>query len=231
MTVIQGLKNITDYVDEQEAKFQERKAGGGRKSTWFKIADRQSVKVAFLQEMDDESANYSEKNGLGVLAVEHQNPANFKRKILCTMNTEGACFGCEKHQEDFKAGWGKRNRLYINVLVDNGNDDPFVAILAQTTGPKSITPTFLEYARDDETVSDKWFTIKRTGSEQQDTSYTIRAGKEHGLNVEDYELFDLTKVLNDVPYAQQEAHLFVGDTSQPAPAEAAAKPASDSEEW
>lgn len=231
MSVIKGLKSITDYVDEQEAKFQERKANAGKdKATWFKINDKESVKVAFLQEMDDESPNYSEKNGLGFLAVEHQNPADFKRKILCTMQTEGACFGCEKHQEDFKAGWGRRNRLYINVLVDNGNDDPYVAILSQTTGPKSITPTFLEYAGEDETVTDKWFTIKRSGEGQRDTSYTIRAGKEHGLDVESYELYDLDEVLHDVPYAKQEAHLFVGDASTRDESTQVEKK-SDSEEW
>ena len=66
-----------------------------------------------------------------------------------------------------------------------------------------------------------------------DTSYTLRAGKEHGLNVEDYELFDLEKVLRQIPYEQQEAHYLDGEeTPAEAPAVAAAGGGSGTkEEW
>lgn len=207
MGIKRGLKAINKYIEDEDARF----AGNdGPKTKWFKISDKQAVKVVFLQELDPDSPNFSQKNDLGFLAVEHSNPKNFHRKALCSFDDEGVCWACEQHRKDFKAKWGQKSRLYVNVLVDDGSNEPYVAVLSQGNGPKSVTPTLIEYAGDDGTISDKYFTIKRTGSGQTDTSYTLRAGKEHGLDVESYELFDLDKVVRHVPYAEQEAHYLSG---------------------
>lgn len=220
MGIVRGLKSINAHIDAEEAKF--NGSGDSNPTKWFKLADKQAVKVVFLQELDPDSENYSQKNDLGFLAIEHVNPKNWRRKAVCTIDDEGACYGCEQHKKDWKAGWKQKTRLYINVLVDDGSGDPYVAVLSQGNGPKSITPTLIEYAGDDGTISDKWFTIKRSGAGATDTSYTLRAGKEHGLNVEDYELFDLERVLRQVPYAQQEAHYLDGQEDAEAGATAAA---------
>lgn len=223
MGIVRGLKAINKHIDAEEAKFS---GSDGPKTQWFKLADKQSVKVVFLQELDPDSPNYSQKNDLGFLAVEHANPENFRRKALCTIDDEGVCFGCEQHKKDWKAGWKQKTRLYTNVLVDDGQNEPYVAVLSQGNGPKSVTPTLIEYAGDDGSISDKYFTIKRTGSGATDTSYTLRAGKEHGLDVESYELFDLDKVVRNVPYAEQAAHYLDGvptvSAEDAAPAAAAA---------
>lgn len=225
--IVRGLKAINKHIDAEEAKF----AGSdGPKTQWFKLADKQSVKVAFLQELDADSPNFSQKNDLGFLAVEHVNPENYRRKAVCSIDDEGVCFGCEQHRKDWKAGWKQKTRLYINVLVDDGQNEPYVAVLSQGNGPKSITPTLIEYAGDDGTISDKWFTIKRTGAGATDTSYTLRAGKQHDLNVEDYELFDLEKVLRQVPYAEQAAHYLDGG-QKPEDAVPAASSKTASAEW
>lgn len=207
ISIVRGLKSINAHIEAEDAKFS---GSDGPATKWFKLADKQSVKVVFLQELDPDSENYSQKNDLGFLAVEHVNPKNWRRKAVCTIGSEGACYGCEEHQKDWKAGWKQKTRMYINVLVDDGQNEPYVAVLSQGNGPKSITPTLIEYAGDDGTISDRWFTIKRTGAGATDTSYTLRAGKEHDLNVEDYELIDLEKVLRQIPYAQQEAHYLEG---------------------
>lgn len=202
MGIVKGLNAINKHVEAEEAKFS---GSDGPQTKWFKLNDKQAAKVVFLQELDPDSPNFSEKNDLGFLAVEHVNPANWKRKALCTAD-EGECYGCIQHRKDYKAGWKQKTRLYINVLVDDGVEEPYVAVLSQGNGPKSITPTLIEYAGDDGTISDKYFTIKRTGAGATDTSYTLRAGKEHGLDVEGYELFDLEKVVRNVPFSEQEAH-------------------------
>lgn len=209
MGIVRGLKSINAHIDAEEAKFSG--SGDSNPTKWFKLADKQAVKVVFLQELDPDSENFSQKNDLGFLAIEHVNPENWRRKAVCTIDDEGACYGCEQHKKDWKAGWKQKTRLYINVLVDEGgNTEPYVAVLSQGNGPKSITPTLIEYAGDDGTISDKWFTIKRSGAGATDTSYTLRAGKEHGLNVEDYELFDLERALRQIPYAEQQAHYNSG---------------------
>jgi hypothetical protein len=204
--VVRGLKKIKAHNEAEDAKFS---GSDGPRTQWFKLADKQQAKVVFLQELDEDSPNFSKKNDLGILAVEHSNPKNYRRKALCTID-DGECWGCEQHRKDYKAGWKQKSRLYVNVLVDDGNNEPYVAILSQGSGPKSITPTLIEYAADDETITDKWFTIKRTGSGATDTSYTLRSGKASDVKVEDYELFDLNNVVRSIPYAEQEAHYLSG---------------------
>lgn len=201
MGIVKGLKAINDHVAAEEAKF----SGGGSdapKTVWFKLDDKQAVKVLFLQELDPDSENFSVKNDLGFLATEHVSPADFKIKAVCSSD-EGGCYGCEQHQRDYKAGWKQRTRLYINVLVDNGRDAPFVAVLSQGNGPKSITPALLEYAGLTGSITDKWYRIKRDGKGVSDTSYLLMPLGGHQEDVESFELFDLEKVVRQVPYAEQ----------------------------
>lgn len=232
MGIVRGLKGINAHLDAEEAKFSG--SGDSTPTKWFKLNDKQAVKVLFLQELDPDSPNFSEKNDLGFLAVEHVNPENWRRKAVCSIDDEGACYGCEQHSKDWKAGWKQKTRLYINVLVDNGTDEPYVAVLSQGNGPKSITPSLIEQAGEMGTITDKWFKVKRSGAGAMDTSYLLTPLGAHDKNVEDFELFDLEKALRQVPYAQQEAHYF-GGTENAAEAEAKApafaSAASDSAEW
>ncbi len=217
MGLVKGLKSIQGRIDAEEAKFSGKGDGDTAKAKWFKINDKETVKVLFLQELDPDSENFSEKNDLGFLAVEHSNPKNFRRKAVCTVDDEGVCWACEQHSKDWKAGWKQKNKLYINVLVDNGKDEPFVAILSQGMGPKSVTPALIEYASDG-SITDKWYKIKRSGAGQTDTSYLLMPSVASKENVEDYELFDLEKAVYSVPYAQQEAHYLDGEVAEEAAA-------------
>jgi hypothetical protein len=231
--VIRGLKSINkhneDIEKQKEARKQRAEGGNQDKVRWFKLADGQSAKVVFLQELDEDSPNYSKKNDLGVIAVEHSNPdrALWMRKALCTIG-EGACWACEQHQKDFKAKWGQKNKLYINVLVDDGKEEPYVAVLSQGIGGRTITPTLLDEANDEGTITNRWYTIKRNGGGLDDTSYTLRADKkEHDLNVEDYDVFNLQdRVLFKVEYDKQEAHYFDGGSAPAAAPEAQKAPVS-----
>lgn len=210
MGIVKGLAGINAYNAEQEQKKKDRERP---KTVWFKIADKQKVEVAFLQELDENSPNFSAKNGQGILAVEHTNPDNFRRKAVCTKDEEGQCFGCDKHSEDYTKGWKAKTRLYINVLVKEEGKEPYVAVLSQSTSGQSITPTLIEEAGDEETITTKWFSLGKTG-EGTDTNYTLRAKKEHGLNVEDYEVFNLEEnVIRQIPFDQQEAHYYEGATT------------------
>lgn len=208
MGIVKGLANINKTIEAEEAKFSGSGDSDAPKTKFFKIADKQAVKVAVLQEFDPDAKNYSQKNGLAFVAVEHKNPKNFKIKGLCSID-DGACLGCEIHEKDWKAGWKQKLQMYANVLVDEGNGkEPYVAVLSQGNGDKSVTPALLEFAGEFQTVTDKWFKIKRNGSGISDTSYLITPLSEHGLDVESYELFDLDKVVRNVPYEEQHAHYF-----------------------
>lgn len=222
---IRDLKNINKYIEDEEERFQKRKQraqdGDAGRVRYLKLKDKEAVKVIFLQELSADSPNYSQKNDLGVLAVEHVNPSDYRRHAECTIDDEGACFGCEQHKADYKAGWRQKNKLYINVLVDDGTEEPYVAILSQGNGPKSVTPALIEQASEFPSITDTWYKIKRNGAELSNTSYVLTRLGEHDKNVEDYEVNNLEeRVIRQVPYSQQEAYYFDGvDRPEPAVAE------------
>jgi len=227
MGVIRGLKGI----NENEKKQAERREAAANKVTWFKILDGQSFRIRFLQELDEDSPGYNSSNGIGFVAVEHSNPDNYMAKALCSFDDQGACYGCEQSRAGVK-GWKQKNRLYINVLVDNGKDDPFVAVLSQGMSNKSITPSLLSHLEDSNSITDRWWRIKRSGSTATDTAYVaspvMQALDDKDPAADSFTLFDLDKAVRDVPYDEQE--VFYGGSPRLAedkPARSA--PASD--EW
>lgn len=203
MGIVKGLSAMNRTLD--------RPSGGsdGPRGRWVKLADNQSAKIRFLQELDPDSPSYDKDAGVGFIAIEHTNPSDYRRKALCSIDDQGRCFGCEQHRKDPKAGWKGRSRLYINVLVDDGMEDPYVAIMSQGSGPKSATPEIIQYAGETGSISNVIWRLKRTGS-GTDTNYSIIPLPTADVSKGDYELFDLEKVaVRDIPYAEQEA-FYVG---------------------
>lgn len=210
MGIVKGLQGLNKVMDKPTYT-----EGEGSKARWVKLEDGESVKIRFLQELDPDSPNYNEKSGLGFIAVEHTNPADYRRKALCSMDDQGKCYGCEEHRKDYKKGWKGKTRLYINVLVDDGKEEPYVAILSQGSSTKAITPTLIEYAGEMGSISNLVWRIKRTGL-KTDTSYTaIPLGKDEtpfdGSELELYKLEDIA--VRDMPYSEQEA-FFNGENSE-----------------
>lgn len=202
MGLAKGLKELNKAIDKPSYS-----EGDGTKARWVKIEDGDSVKIRFLQELDPDSAEYNEKNGLGFIANEHTNPGDYRRKALCSMDDQGKCYGCEQHRKDYKKGWKARARLYINVLVDDGKEEPYVAILSQGSSGKSVTPTLIEYAGEVGNISNLVWRVKRIGKDKE-TSYTIipLAKDEEKFDTSSLELYDLEKVaVRDLPYVDQES--------------------------
>jgi hypothetical protein len=209
MGIVKGLKDLNKALDKPQP------SGDGNKARWVKLEDGESVKIRFLQELDPDSPTYSDKLGLGFIAVEHTNPKDYRRKALCSIDDQGKCWGCEQHRKDYKAGWKGRSRLYINVLVDDGKEDPYVAILSQGSSGKTITPTLIEYAGEMGSITNLMWRIKRSGT-KTDTSYTIipLQKDESAFDTAELELYKLEEVaVRDLPYADQES-FFNGENNQ-----------------
>lgn len=218
MGLAKGLKELNKAIDKPSYS-----EGEGTKARWLKIEDGESVKIRFLQELDPDSPDYNEKNGLGFIAVEHTNPGDYRRKALCSMDDQGKCWGCEQHRKDYKKGWKGRSRLYINVLVDDGKEDPYVAIMSQGSNGKTVTPTLIEYAGEMGSISNLMWRIKRSGT-KTDTSYTIipLQKDEAPFDSSALELYELEKVaVRDFPYVEQEA-FFAGENSHEEEAQSSA---------
>lgn len=218
--LLRGLGAFNAHKEEQQRRREAAQAG---KAAWFKLPkDGDHAKVRFLQELDESSPNYSEKNDLGLFALEHQSPANFMVKALCTAETgnEGECYGCDQHRflnrtdkENYKGAWKQKRRLYINALVEYYDKktqtyaEPVVVIFAQGDSPKQVVGDLLEYATDDHSITNREWKITRKGEGLSDTSYSLKAQKEDDVkfDVEAYEVYDLSKFIRHVPVEEQPA--------------------------
>jgi hypothetical protein len=210
MGIVKGLSALNQQMEHKS-----HSSGDTPKGRWLAVKDGQSLKVRFMQEIDPDSSSYVEKAGLAFIAIEHTNPTDYRRKALCTIEDQGRCFGCEQYRRDPKSGWKGRQRFYANVLVDDGVEDPYVAIFSQGVGPKSATQEVVSYAGETGSITNLNWKLKRSGSGTE-TNYSIiplPTGDAKEIDFDKYELFDLEKTaVRDVPYADQE-NFYLGITS------------------
>ena len=203
MSVIRGLKDISAIMDKP--KFE----NNGPKVRWVKLVDGQSAKIRFVEELDQDSASYSEDRGLSVVISEHTNPKDYKRKAVCTQDSEGRCFGCEMARKEPKSGWRSRLRFYCNVLVDDGTETPYIAVWSQGISKQSAFNNIREYALDTGSISNLEWKLKRNG-QGTETNYTLLPSKPdtEPFTWTGYEFHNLEKVVREVPYAEQESFYF-----------------------
>ncbi len=207
MSVVQGLKNINALLDKP--KYDSDKP----RVRWLKLADGQSVKIRFIEELDEDSSHYDQGRGLSLVVKEHTNPKDYRRKAVDTMDTEGRDWAEEMHRKDPKAGWRGRLRFYCNVLVDDGIEDPYVAIWSMGVSKQSSFNTIREYALETGSISNLTWKLKRNG-QGTETSYTLipSAPDSEPFSWGEVEPYDLNLALNHVPYAEQEAYYLGFDT-------------------
>ena len=200
MAIVKGLKNIEAMLDKP--KFD----NNGPRVTWLKLEDSQSVSVRFVNELDGDSPSYDEKNGLAIVVSEHTNPKDYKRKAACSAESEGRCFGCEMHRKDMKAGWRARLRFYINVLVDDGVNDPHIAVWSMGVAKSATFDTIREYVQDSQSLSSMTWKLKRNGKGTETTYILIPIKQdEEKFDWSKHEVPDLEAVVREVPYAEQES--------------------------
>jgi len=206
MSVVKGLKNINALLDKPKSD------NNGQKVRWLNLSDGQSAKIRFINELDADSPAFDESRGLAVVISEHSNPKDYKRKAACTMEAQGRCYGCEMARKEPKSGWRAKLRFYINVLVDDGTEDPYVAVWSQGVSKQSAFNTIREYALETGSVSDLQWKIKRNGLGTE-TNYTlIPTPDKEAYKWGELELFNLEKVVREVEYTEQEAFYFGFDT-------------------
>ncbi len=200
MSIVRGLKDINALVDKPKYE------SNGPKVRWVKLADGQSAKIRFIEELDQDSASYAADRGLAIVVKEHTNPKDYKRKALDTMDSEGRDWAEEMHRKDPKAGWKARLRFYCNVLVDDGTEEPYVAVWSQGISKQSAFNTLREYALETGSISNLEWKIKRNG-QGTETNYTLIPMKPDSepFKWDGIEPFNLDTVVRHVPYAEQEA--------------------------
>jgi hypothetical protein len=112
-----------------------------------------------------------------------------------------------------KSGWRARLRFYTNVLVDDGTEDPYVAVWSQGISKQSAFNIIREYALETGSISNLQWKLKRNG-QGTETNYTLIPSipDSEPFKWELSEFFNLEKVVREVPYPEQEAFYFGFDT-------------------
>ena len=207
MSVTKGLKAINALLDKPKYD------GSKPKVRWLKLADGQAAKIRFIEELDEDSANYNVDRGLALVVKEHTNPKDYRRKAVDTLESEGRDWAEEMHRKDPKAGWRARLRFYCNVLVDDGVEEPYVAIWSMGISKQSAFNTIREYALETGSISNLTWKVKRNG-QGTETSYTLIPSSPDAAPFDwaTIEPYPLEKALNKVPYAEQEAFYLGFDT-------------------
>lgn len=221
MGVIQSLARINEELEKRasNSNFEERVP-----ATWVKVDDGQTVKLIFLQEIDEGSPNYLPENGTVLFSTQHENPDNWKKKAECT-DDEGECYGCSR-------GWPQKLLIYANVLVDDGTNEPYVAIWSRGVGKKSVAKQLIDMAGDsdyDNSITQYPFKFSREGTKKETVYSLTPTPKPHDKDLTQYELFDLKKYLFYVsPEKQEEYYLGGENTNKEAKVEEDRKPVSAS---
>ncbi|AZU97137.1 ssDNA binding protein [Streptomyces phage Emma1919] len=221
--VIKGLASIQA---NQKAQQERAEAGNRPKADWFKFPKGQSnVTVRFLQELDPGMEGYREDRGIGFIATEHNAPGpdGWKRRGLCTVD-DGACYACERHKLDYKAGWRQKQNLYINVLADLG-DGPKVYILTRN-GNSAFAQSLIEEAVLEGSITNANFRITKTG-EGTSTQWLLRRMKDEPFDDSKVEVWDLDKTaVREVEYEKQPEYYGEVASESDAPATSTSKASS-----
>lgn len=203
----------------------ERAAASANRVNWVKVEADESVKIVFLQELDESSERYIEDNGLVIFAQEHANPAQFFRRVVCTNNEDhdGQCWPCQENKrlwdanvnienddEKYKGGWKPKTNMYINVLVRREGKDDEVAVLSRPHNDKSYTHQLIEDAVDEGFISNVEYRLTRSG-EGFDTTYRLKRLKDANLDLTEYtdQIVGTDRLLTEVGFEAQPAALGV----------------------
>ncbi len=219
----QGLAALRKYQQEQKEK---QEAANRPKADWFKWPGKVSqAEVLFLQELDPAATGYREDRGIGFIQVEHQAPGpdGYKRRANCTIESEGECYACERHSQDYKEGWRQRTNLYINALVRfEGEDKPKPVIISRNAN-SSFVAALIEEAVEENTITAVNYKITKVG-EGTTTQWLLRASKNR-FDDSEVEVFPLKETaIREVAYDKQPDY-YGAVYSGPAETAAAATPA------
>ena len=202
--VKRGLADIKKHQEEEKAKAAARERP---KAEWFKWPDKVTnvATVRFLQEMDESAANYREDRDLGVIAVEHQAPGpdGYKRRALCTAESENECYACERHAQDYTEGWRQRKNFYINALVSFNGEAPKVLVISRN-GNSAFVESLIQEAIDEDTITAYNYRITRVG-EGTSTNWLLKQlSKDEPFDDSAVEVFNLNETaLRNIEYAKQ----------------------------
>jgi hypothetical protein len=199
---IRGLAAIKEMQRKQKEAQEARERP---KAEWFKWPKGVTTATAlFLQEMDEGAAGYKPERDLGFIQVEHQapGPEGYKRRANCTHESEGECYACERHAQDYKEGWRQRSNLYINALVDFGQGEGPQVVVIQRNANSSFVQALIEEAVEENTITANNYKITKVG--EGTTTQWLLKGLKDRFDDSAVEVYNLKETaVRAIPYEKQ----------------------------
>jgi hypothetical protein len=95
-------------------------------------------------------------------------------------------------------------------LVDDGVNDPYIAVWSMGVAKSATFDTIREYVQDSQSLSNMTWKLKRNGKGTETTYILIPTKQdEEKFDWSKYEIPELEAVVREVPYAEQES-FFLG---------------------
>lgn len=204
LTGLDALKQLMNDAADQQS------GGDFEKIERLNVRDGESVRFVVLSEFDETSPGYSAKRGVAVILPIHKGEMRTTKKgsrflpaAVCN-RPEERCWACEQYEAGDKQYKPKRT-LYFNALVLNEDGSPsHVAVHGSTIWARDVASNMLmETAIEQGKISDiVWkMSARGTGTAK---SVTLMPGREHSLDIEQYEVYDLaTQAAPHIPYDNQ----------------------------
>lgn len=206
-------------LQARKSEYKKRQENFNRpKPTWFKVEPGKSVRLQFLQELEDTSPGFNgsygtspidENYNIGLFfhAVERQahGPNGFLSRALDTMESEGRDFAQEMYEKNpHEKGWKRQENFYITVAVDRGGVKPSVEILSKNAFSDLVDDIVAFYYEDSENqrLTGRTFIIKKGG--QKNSPLTIREDTKTTMDVSGLVPYDLARdAVRRVSYEDQ----------------------------
>lgn len=192
-------------------------SSGGSSKKFFSISSGDTFKIRFRQELAEDSKNFEESAGTGIIVPVITSPINWKWRVASTSQMEKynyRCWGSEQITRDSR--WKPKNHLLINVAVEvePGTWEP--RIIDTTFNQRHIGLILVEYAKEFGTITDRYYKYSRTGSGASDTNYTLIPLDQSPMpdSIKSLQMHDLTGVYMTMPYANQEKYLTTGELTK-----------------
>jgi len=205
-TSIKTLKDI-------EKNIPQKSGGGGGAKKFFNLQSGDTYKIRFRQELTEDSKNFDEEAGTGIIVPVITSPINWKWRCASTAQSAEHGYRCWASEQIGQDGrWKPKPHLLINIAVEiDGTWEP--RILDTTFNQRHIGLILMEYAKEFGSIVNQNFKYSRTGSGAQDTNYSLipLGESEADASIADLQMHQLDNVYMTLGYDKQKQFLTTGE--------------------
>lgn len=205
-TSIKTLKDI-------EKNIPQKSGGGGGAKKFFNLQSGDTYKIRFRQELTEDSKNFDEEAGTGIIVPVVTSPINWKWRCASTAQSAEHGYRCWASEQIGQDGrWKPKPHLLINIAVEiDGAWEP--RILDTTFNQRHIGLILMEYAKEFGSIVNQNFKYSRTGSGAQDTNYSLipLGESEADASIADLQMHQLDNVYMTLSYDKQKQFLTTGE--------------------